>query len=187
MHTEPLDVDQLREAVRGGARLEYLFFWGHTGKGGGLGKECLSQWYPAPFEVDGKRYTTAEHFMMAGKARLFGDAGAEAAILRAKGPDAAKKLGRKVTGFDEAKWVAHRFEIVVEGNVAKFAQSPDLREYLLGTGTAVLVEASPMDRIWGIGLAQDNPLAADPASWRGLNLLGFALMKARSRLRGQAV
>lgn len=184
MAIEPLDVDQLRAAVRGGAQPEYLFFWGHTGKDGApVGKECFSQWYPAPFEVDGTRYPTAEHFMMAQKARLFGDAQAEAAILRAADPGAAKKLGRKVVGFDEATWEGRRFDIVVAGNVAKFSQSPPLRDFLLGTGARVLVEASPMDTIWGIGLGQDNPRASDPSSWRGLNLLGFALMVARSRLR----
>jgi ribA/ribD-fused uncharacterized protein len=170
--------------VQAGAQPEYLFFWGHTAKGGSrVGQECLSQWYPAPFVVDGVTYPTAEHFMMAGKARLFGDAHAAEAILRASDPGAAKQLGRKVVGFDEARWEAHRFDLVVAGNVAKFAQSPRLLGFLLRTGSGVLVEASPVDTIWGIGLAADNPLARDPHAWRGLNLLGFALMLARSRLR----
>jgi ribA/ribD-fused uncharacterized protein len=161
-----------------------MFFWGHTGKGGArVGPECLSQWYPAPFVVDGTTYPTAEHFMMAGKARLFGDESTAAEILGTHEPAAAKKLGRKVAGFDEATWAMRRFDIVVAGNVAKFSQTPSLLELLLGTGTRVLVEASPTDTIWGIGLAADQPLAKDPLSWRGLNLLGFALMVARSRLR----
>lgn len=186
MEIEPLDVDQLRDAVHGGATPEYLFFWGHTAGGGTVGKECFSQWYPAPFELEGTRYPTAEHFMMAQKARLFGDAATEAKILRAAGPDAAKKLGREVAGFDEDRWVSRRFDLVVAGNVAKFSQAPHLRDVLLGTGSRVLVEASPTDRIWGIGLAAESPLASDPLSWRGLNLLGFALMIARARLRGEA-
>lgn len=187
MSIEPIDVEQLREAVRGGAQPEYVFFWGHTGKGGpDVGQECLSQWYPAPFVVGGTKYPTAEHYMMCGKAHLFGDERTAAAILRATNPGAAKNLGRRIVGFDEAKWVERRFDIVVAGNVAKFSQNPRLQRFLLGTGDRVLVEASPMDAIWGIGHAADNPLSRDPLSWRGLNLLGFALMVARSRLRREA-
>jgi ribA/ribD-fused uncharacterized protein len=133
--------------------------------------------------VDGVTYPTAEHWMMAGKARLFGDDAALARILGAPQPGAAKKLGRQVRGFDEDTWIRHRWDLVVDGNVAKFGQDTALREYLLGTGSRVLVEASPLDRVWGIGLAADDERTADPASWRGLNLLGFALMEARERLR----
>lgn len=121
--------------------------------------------------------------MMAGKALLFGDARAHQAILVAKGPGAAKALGREVRGFDEARWVAHRFGLVVEANLAKFSQNPPLAQFLASTGTKVLVEASPVDRIWGIGLARDHEDAERPARWRGLNLLGFALMDVRARLR----
>lgn len=164
---------------------KYVFFWGHTpNKPGTVGAECLSQWYPAPFEVDGVRFETAEHFMMWGKAQLFGDQGAAARILAAGHPKRAKDLGRTITGFDEAKWVAARMAIVTAGNVEKFRQNPDLLAFLLGTGERVLVEASPMDRVWGIGLAADDERAQDPAQWRGLNLLGEALMAARETLRG---
>ena len=86
-------------------------------------------------------------------------------------------------GFDDAVWQRERYGIVVEGSVHKFASDPALRAYLLCTGDRVLVEASPLDRIWGIGLAADDERALDPARWRGLNLLGFALMEARERLR----
>lgn len=89
-------------------------------------------------------------------------------------------------GFDQAVWERERSGIVVEGSVHKFGQDDRLRGYLLGTGDRVLVEASPMDRIWGIGLAADDERAQDPARWRGLNLLGFALMEARERLRAEA-
>ena len=122
--------------------------------------------------------------MMAGKARLFGDEEAERrAVSRRAAPRAAKKAGRLVRGFDEAVWERERFALVVEGSVHKFGQNADLREFLLNTGDRVLVEASPVDRIWGIGLAADDQRAADPASWRGPNLLGFALMEARAELR----
>lgn len=166
-----------------GNTLKYLYFWGHTGrKGAPPGKEVFSQWYPAPFTLEGTTYATAEHYMMAEKARLFGDEATRAAIIRAAHPDQAKKLGRLVHGFEEALWNAARFTIVVRGNEAKFSQHPALREFLLGTGSRVLVEASPVDAIWGIGLAQDHPKAAYPAEWRGLNLLGFALMDVREQL-----
>ena len=163
--------------------LKYLFFWGHTRPAGvPVGKECFSQWYPAPFTIDGDTYPTAEHYMMAEKAHMFGDEAIHAAILKATHPDQAKKLGRGVRNFNEAHWNEERFEVVVRGNAAKFSQHPELRHYLLQTGSRVLVEASPVDTIWGIGLAQDNPRAANPAEWRGLNLLGFALMEVRDQL-----
>jgi ribA/ribD-fused uncharacterized protein len=116
---------------------------------------------------------------------MFGDSATLAKILVARTPAEAKALGRLVQGFDDAAWAAARFELVVEGNIAKFGQDSALREYLLGTAGRVLVEASPRDRIWGIGLSASNDDAADPRRWRGLNLLGFALMEARERLRGQ--
>lgn len=121
--------------------------------------------------------------MMAEKARLFGDEDARGRILQAPGPNAAKRIGREIRGFDEEGWNGSRFDIVVRGSHAKFGQNPDLRSFLLGTGEQVLVEASPVDPIWGIGLAEDDPNAGHPEQWPGLNLLGFALMEARHRLR----
>ncbi|KAB2345671.1 NADAR family protein [Actinomadura rudentiformis] len=167
-----------------GERPKYLYFWGHQpGKEGAVGSGCLSQWWPLhPFTVEGVDYRSAEHWMMAGKARLFGDDAMLSRILEANSPAEAKALGGKVQGFDEETWAAHRFEIVAEGNVAKFGQHDDLKTYLLGTGARVLVEASPRDRIWGIGLAATDERVSDPHKWRGLNLLGFALMEARARL-----
>lgn len=175
---------QVSAAEAGGGRVRWLHFWGHRPRPGGeLGPGCLSQWWPSPFVVDDVRYATAEHWMMARKARLFEDAEAEAAALAARTPAEAKKAGRLVRGFDDAVWERERYGIVVTGSRHKFASDPALRAFLLGTGSRVLVEASPVDRIWGIGLAADDPRATDPARWRGLNLLGFALMEARERLR----
>lgn len=116
------------------------------------------------------------------KARLFGDHSIAEQILAAGHPRQAKDLGRKVRSFDQKEWQARRFPVVVAGNVAKFSQHQDLQAFLLGTGQRVLVEASPEDRIWGIGLAADDRRAEDPAQWLGENLLGFALMHARSQL-----
>jgi ribA/ribD-fused uncharacterized protein len=176
--------EALIEAVRAGERVKYLHFWGHRPlPDGRVGASCLSQWWPSPFTVDGVEYATAEHWMMAAKARLFGDAEGERRVLAAGHPSEAKKAGRLVRGFDEEVWRRERFGIVVEGSGHKFAAHGELRSFLLGTGDRVLVEASPVDRVWGIGLAADAEGAHDPARWRGPNLLGFALMEARRRLR----
>ena len=161
-----------------GARPKFLFFW----KEPDLDPGCLSQWWPAPFVVDGVTYPTAEHWMMAGKARLFEDAATLEKVLHAPTPAAAKSLGRAVRGFSEERWAAARYEIVVVANLAKFSQNDDLRRFLAATGTRVLVEASPLDRVWGIGLAEDDERATAPSRWRGSNLLGFALMEVRERL-----
>ncbi len=136
----------------------------------------------ASFVVDGLLYPTAEHWMMAEKARLFGDEESEAEILEARDPKTAKALGRSVRGFDGEVWDEHCREIVTRGNVEKFGQNEALRKFLLGTAGAVLVEASPYDRIWGIGLRQSDKHASNPVEWRGTNLLGFALMDVREQL-----
>ncbi|WP_443056932.1 NADAR family protein [Streptomyces sp. NBC_00669] len=176
-------VPELAALVASGTRVKYLHFWGHRPqRDGSVGPGCLSQWWPAPFTVDGVTYATAEHWMMAGKARLFGDEDAARRVLVAGHPKAAKSVGRSVRGFDEAVWERERFALVVAGSVHKFGQHPDLRAYLLGTARRVLVEASPLDRVWGIGLAADDDRAERPDAWRGLNLLGFALMAARDEL-----
>ncbi|MFF8631671.1 NADAR family protein [Streptomyces werraensis] len=179
--------EALIEAVRAGERVKYLHFWGHRPlPDGRVGASCLSQWWPSPFTVDGVEYATAEHWMMAAKARLFDDTEGERRVLAAGHPSEAKKAGRLVRGFDEEIWRRERFGIVVEGSVHKFAAHGELRSFLLNTGDRVLVEASPVDRVWGIGLAADAETANDPARWRGPNLLGFALMEARRRLRETA-
>lgn len=176
-------VDQLVKLISTGAPADFVFFWGHTAKDGAITQACLSQWWQSSFTVDGIMYPTAEHYMMAAKARLFGDSAALARILSCEHPKQAKEHGRSVTGFDERTWVEERFGIAVMGNHGKFSQNSSLQHFLLGTGNKVLVEASPVDPIWGIGLASDDKRARQPSQWRGLNLLGFALMEVRDRLR----
>lgn len=180
------DLAGLRAAVAAGWQPDYLFFWGHKGRPDSLGKHVLSQWWPASFEIDGHLYPTAEHFMMAEKARLFGDTAIAARILAAAEPGAAKALGRKVSGFEPERWAAACQAIVERGNRAKFAQNPAMGGWLRKTGAAVLVEASPVDPIWGIGLAADDPRAQDPREWLGTNFLGFALMQVRAALNEAA-
>lgn len=177
------DVAELIRVLDSGAEVKYLYFWGHQPqRDGSVGAGCLSQWWPSPFTVDGREYASAEHWMMWSKAMLFGDKAVAERVLAAKSPAEAKKLGRQVKGFTEAEWEQARRDIVVAGSVAKFGQHPDLKAFLERTGERVLVEASPLDRVWGIGLAADDPRAADPAQWQGENLLGFALMQARELL-----
>lgn len=165
-----------------------LCFWGHAlSEDGVVTKTCLSQWYPSPFTIDGVRYATAEHCMMAEKARLFGDEAALRQILATPEPQKAKKLGRMVAGFISAVWERERFTVVVRGNLARFRQRGALRDFLLSTGEAILVEASPRDDTWGIGASEDDPRAANPSSWPGENLLGLALMEMRALLSSEAL
>src|SRR5262249_43030002 len=120
--------------------------------------------------------------MMWRKARLFEDDASAAAVLNARSAAHAKAIGREVQGFDDDAWKQHRWEIVVSASVAKFSANQALGSYLKATSNRVLAEASPVDLIWGIGLAADSPAVQDVDPWPGLNLLGFALMEARSSL-----
>lgn len=165
-------------------KIKFLFFWGHRPSAdGSVTQSCFSQWWPSAFTIDDITYKTAEHWMMAGKARLFGDNITLEKILQANTPDQAKKLGREVKNFDAATWDAHKFDLVVTGNYHKFSQHPDMKTFLLNTQDRILVEASPMDRIWGIGMAASNENVENPLQWRGHNLLGYALMAARDQLK----
>ncbi|MEQ3554444.1 NADAR family protein [Pseudonocardia nematodicida] len=171
-------------ALDAGARPGFTTFWSSTpAPGQDTGPWVLAQWYRSPFEVDGVRYATAEQWMMASKARLFGDDDALARVLTSGSPAEAKRAGREVRGFDSARWAACRFDVVVAGNRAKFGSDPVLGDYLRSTGDTVLVEASPADPVWGVGMAADEPGVTDPRRWRGENLLGFALMRVRDDLR----
>lgn len=145
-------------------------------------KDPLSNWHVAPFEYRGHRFNCVEQFMMFSKAKLFGDNEAAAKILAAQDQKTQKALGREVRGFDEAVWAAKRVNIVSVGCREKFRQNPQLLQALLATGDTILAEASPYDRIWGIGLGADDPRAADPKEWRGTNLLGQVLMDVRRML-----
>jgi ribA/ribD-fused uncharacterized protein len=159
---------------------------GHTSKENEqVGKFVFSQWYQAPFVVDGVQYHTAEHWMMAGKALLFDDRDTFQKIVAAIKPGEVKELGRQIRNFHQQHWDAHKYEIVKQGSIHKFANHQELKDYLLNTGDRVLVEASPVDVIWGIGLSQDARNVENPHTWKGQNLLGFALMETRDFLRGK--
>jgi hypothetical protein len=184
----PRSVGELIAALDKGRRFKYLYFWGQRPpRGGGVGAGCFSQWWSSAFEIDGVRFATAEHYMMWRKASMFGDDEMAGRVLAATHPKQAKDFGRLVRGFDSDAWDAARYEIVVTGNIAKFGQHQDLRRFLVGTGTRVLVEASPVDAVWGIGLGADDPFVDQPRRWRGLNLLGFALADVRAALANSSV
>lgn len=175
----------LLDKLNQGQKFKYLFFWGNqVNRDGRITASSLSQWWQEhPFSEDGNTYLTAEHYMMAGKARLFGDEEILAKILEAQHPAEAKKLGRQVRHFKHETWLSHRCEIVIRANQLKFSQHPELKEFLLNTQDRILVEASPYDQIWGIGLAEDHAFAAVPEKWQGINLLGFCSMEVRDILQ----
>lgn len=160
-----------------------IYFWRETGPDG-----YLSQWWAAdPFTSSSSSspkitFKTAEHYMMHAKALLFSDPSTALSILQASHPRDVKSLGRRVRGFDEGVWVEHRERVVREANLLKFRQSDDLRRKLLATGDRELVEASPMDRVWGIGISPEKAPGSDRRRW-GLNLLGKVLMEVRAVLR----
>lgn len=151
-----------------------VFFWKDTEENG-----CFSNWYRRPFVIDGVQYPHVEQYMMSQKARLFHDEVRYAAILRTENPNDCKKLGKQVTPFDPKIWDGAKYEIVKAGNRAKFEQNPDLKAKLLATGTAILAEASPRDKIWGIGKTARTAAEVDPSEWPGKNLLGKILMELR--------
>jgi len=161
-------------------------FWGHTNKPGKIRKSCLSQWYDCRFEVDGIQYHTTEQYMMAQKALLFQDRETYSKIMSADNPKDYKALGREVQSFDPLVWDDAKYRIVLQGNLAKFSQNPELWRFLDSTYDDVLVEASPYDGIWGVKLGMDDPGINDPSKWMGENMLGFALMEVRDILRLEA-
>lgn len=150
----------------------FTFFWDGS----------FSQWAASPFRVGTLSFTHAEQFMMHGKAVLFGDYETAAAILAATTPREQKHLGREVKNFIPEAWELFREGVVYTGSYAKFTQNPDLCAALLATRGTTLVEASPYDRIWGIGLKEDDPRARDRSQWQGLNLLGKILTGVREQI-----
>lgn len=156
---------------------DYVFFWGGI----------CSQWYASDFEIDGQKFTCAEQYMMYKKALLFEDEEVANAIMRTQNPREQKALGRKVRGFDKDKWEAHCKEYVYEGNYAKFTQNPELLEELESYGNREIVEASPEDKIWGIGMHETHPDILDKTKWQGTNWLGEAIMRVRETLKEEKV
>jgi ribA/ribD-fused uncharacterized protein len=239
----PKNLDELKARWLNGEVFSLYFFYGHEQHGDAIDSSCLSQWFRREFVIDGISYPTAEHWMMAEKARTFNDPEALGRILTCYSPKEAKALGRSVRNFDEEVWNRIRLDIVERGNEAKFSQNQELKEFLISTADSakeeysmppkepygmvaektpeywigsrngaeaseapealetqeetisipinrpkassqsILVEAAGRDRIWGIGLGKNNPKSTNPLTWRGLNLLGFALTSVRERIQ----
>lgn len=161
---------------------DFVFFWKPLDKGGKVGPHVLTQWHNVEFKVGRVSFGCAEQYMMAEKALLFGDEEIYNQCLKKMHPKEYKALGRAIANFDETLWNEKKVDIVLEGNMAKFSQNKELKQYLLNTKSKIIVESSPYDKIWGIGLAKDHENAMNPALWQGENLLGFILMEVRDRL-----
>ena len=150
---------------------KFEFFWKSASP--------FSQWYKKGFVIKGKSFNCAEQYMMYKKAELFGDNEIAKKILEAKSPRQQKDLGRKVKSFDKNKWESSCKKIVYDANYAKFTQNITLKNELLNTKGRLLVEASPYDTIWGIGLSEEDPKSRVKAKWRGKNWLGEILTQVR--------
>ncbi len=172
------DFSSLLKYVESRNSVEYLYFWDQKKPD----TACFSQWYSTRFIIDDICYANAEQYMMAAKARLFKDEESLEKILASTSPREMKSIGRTIKNFDQSVWEQKREQIVFDANMAKFSQDIVLKRVLLDTKDKVLVEASPVDSIWGIGLHETNPDAQDPRKWQGLNLLGFILMRVRDKL-----
>lgn len=157
---------------------DYVFFW-MTGEE----NEFLSNWFPCTFEIDGQIYENTEQFFMAKKAQIFHDDRIYKKILETSDPKKCKELGNSVSDFVLEIWDRCRFDIMTEGNLAKFGQNEDLKKKLFETGDKLLVEASPIDKIWGIGKSREEAQNMKPEQWPGQNLQGKCLMKVRKLLR----
>lgn len=175
------DREAIKQRYNDGEPLQFVFFWG-PGESK-LPKACFNQWHNAAFHHNNFLYANAEQAMMAEKAYMFKDFGTLQQILDCVSPRAVKALGRMVQNYNDTQWAAGRLQLVVDINYEKFSQNHDMRENLLATGQSILVEASPVDQVWGIGLVETNDWAKNPNLWRGTNLLGEALMIVREQLR----
>lgn len=163
---------------------DFILFWGHTpDKNNEITKSCLSQWWLSDFFDGNTTYCCMEQYMMGQKARVFGDEKTRDKILNSQDQKQIKELGRQVKKFDHNIWDKVKYSIVLNGNYFKFTQDEKLMSFLLATGDKILVEASPYDKIWGIGLSEQEKEATQIEKWQGQNLLGFALMEVRDEIR----
>ena len=152
---------------------KYVFFWSGLFSNFAPIKEGI--------KFDGFRFPTSEHIFMYIKAKTFNDNEIAEKIKSAPDPKTAKSLGRKVRGFNEEVWKKHRDNAMKTAVQLKFNASPEFRNELLKEKyrNKTFVEASPYDRIWGIGMSMEDPNVNNESKWRGLNLLGNILTKLR--------
>lgn len=143
----------------------------------------FSNWYMCPFVHNGHEFNCGEQYMMYKKAMLFKDHDVADMIMQQGHPRNQKFLGREVRGFVKKVWDAKCKPIMVEGLTSKFMQDTYCLTTLLDTGDTTIVEASPTDKIWGIGMSEDDPRATNPKLWQGTNWLGDVLMQVRDEIR----
>ncbi|WP_093024289.1 NADAR family protein [Pustulibacterium marinum] len=176
-------VEWLKEQLVNDEVKDFLLFEGKTTTHPTeVDERCLSRKYESSFKVNGIVYKTAEHWMMAQRARLFHEDKLAEAIIAADSIQKVQQLSREVNDKNEVIWKERRFDLAVEGNIHKFSQNPELKRFLLNTDEDVLVEANKNESVWGIGMGVENPKATEVFQWKGRNLLGFALMEVRDRL-----
>ena len=180
-HEQKYTVNNTIKEFNSKKSLDCVFFW-RTDKNY-LSTGCFSQWQKSDFVVEDKHYSCAEQYMMGQKALIFNDFETFEKILSADHPKQIKALGREVKNFNSNEWDAVKYSIVLNGNFYKFTQNEEMLKILISTGDKILAEASPLDKIWGIGLSEDDKNANDPNCWKGQNLLGFALMEVRDAIR----
>jgi ribA/ribD-fused uncharacterized protein len=150
---------------------KYFFFWDGP----------FSQWKHSPIKYSGKEFNCAEQFMMYYKAVCFKDYKTAEAILVSNDPREQKSLGREVKGYIDSDWAKVRYDVVKIGTYFKFTQNESLLKELLKTDNLILVEASPYDRIWGIGY-DEQEAESNVNNW-GQNLLGKALVFVRDFIK----
>lgn len=151
---------------------EFVFFWDGP----------YSQWAYSPFHYRGHKFETAEHYMMFSKAMFFKDHDNALRILKEPDPSEVKKIGREIPNYVEEEWARVRYDVVTIGTILKFSQNPDFYQTMVDDMGKIIVEASPYDRIWGIGLRETDSGIYNIDNWQGDNLLGYAIMRARARL-----
>jgi len=154
---------------------KFTFFW--------KSHFVFSNWHPSVFTHDGITFNCSEQYMMYHKAKLFGDTEIMDKVMQTDSPKEQKALGRQVKNFNSDEWLTKCFPIMEDGLRSKFEQNPEMLKELLDTGDSIIAEASPVDPIWGIGLAAEDPLAQDVSTWKGTNLLGYVLMSVREKIR----
>jgi ribA/ribD-fused uncharacterized protein len=142
----------------------------------------FSNFHMVDIKEGDKVFKSSEHYYMYYKAIQFGDLQIAEKILDAKFPYKAKKLGAQVSNYDDRIWKKHREQVMENGLTLKFTQHQDLRNRLVATSPKILVEASPYDKVWGVGLSEDDPRINDPIKWKGKNLLGKVLMRVRDKI-----
>jgi len=152
---------------------KHLFFW----------NGIYSQWHMSPVTIDGKRFNCLEQWMMYSKAKFFNDEYNATKIMQTHYPKEQKSIGRQVVGFNGKEWERVAYDIVKKGNYAKFTQNKELKDELLKTGNLTLVEASPYDKIWGIGMRENAPGVDNEKNWKGENLLGKAITEVRNIIK----